>query len=217
MGRIVEVEAYIGPNDRASHARFGRTSRTELMFGEPGRAYLYLVYGMHVCLNVVTEPVDQPAAVLIRAVELIEGVELARAARLERMLANHRRRPDPVQQAAIEARLARTATHRLAAGPGLVGAAFGLRVDAGGTDLCDPASSLRLERRPAGEPAPTIGSGPRIGIGHAGEPWLDRPWRLFDTSSPAVSGHPLPPGLRAPSGRPTLSGRPAPSGRPGLP
>ena len=193
MGRIVEVEAYIGPDDRASHARFGRTSRTELMFGEPGRAYLYLVYGMHVCLNVVTEPVDQPAAILIRAVELIEGVELARANRFERTLANHRQRPDPTERAAIAARLARTAAHRLATGPGLVGAAFGLRVDAGGTDLCDPASSLRLERRPAGEPAPTIGSDPRIGIGYAGEPWVNRPWRLFDASSSAVSSRPAVP------------------------
>ncbi len=217
MGRIVEVEAYIGPDDRASHARFGRTSRSELMFGQPGRAYLYLVYGMHVCLNVVTEPVDQPAAVLIRAVELIEGVELARTARLERTLASYRQRPDPARQAVIEARLAQTATHRLAAGPGLVGAAFGLRVDAGGTDLCDPTSSLRLERHPAGEDAPNIGSGPRIGIGYAGEPWLDRPWRLFDSGSPAVSGRAAPSRRPVPVDRPTRLGRPTPPDRPGLP
>ena len=217
MGRIVEVEAYIGPDDRASHARFGRTSRTELMFGEPGRAYLYLVYGMHTCLNVVTEPVGQPSAILIRAIELIEGVDLARTARLQRTLANYRRQPDPAQQAAIEARLARTATHRLAAGPGLVGAAFGLRADAGGTDLCDPASSLRLERRPAGEAAPSIGSGPRIGIGYAGEPWLNRPWRLFDTRSPAVSGRAAPSRRPEPVDRPTRLDRPTPPDRSGLP
>ncbi len=70
VGRIVEVEAYIGPEDRASHASRGRTSRTELMFGPAGMAYVYLIYGMYHCLNVVTERAEYPAAILIRAVEL---------------------------------------------------------------------------------------------------------------------------------------------------
>ena len=76
-GRIIEVEAYVGPRDRACHASKGRTRRTEVMFGPPGRAYVYLIYGMYHCLNVVTERLDYPAAVLIRAVEhesrLIDG------------------------------------------------------------------------------------------------------------------------------------------------
>ena len=73
-GRIIEVEAYVGPKDRASHASRGRTNRTEVMFGPPGLAYVYMVYGMYHCLNVVTERIDYPAAVLIRAVEHEAGL-----------------------------------------------------------------------------------------------------------------------------------------------
>ena len=71
--RIVDVEAYIGPKDRACHASRGRTQRTEVMFGPSGITYVYLIYGMHHCLNLVTERVDYPAAVLIRGVEIIES------------------------------------------------------------------------------------------------------------------------------------------------
>ena len=73
-GRIVEVEAYVGPEDRASHASRGRTERTDVMFGPPGLAYVYMIYGMYHCLNVVTERIDYPAAVLIRAVEHEAGL-----------------------------------------------------------------------------------------------------------------------------------------------
>jgi DNA-3-methyladenine glycosylase len=73
-GRIIEVEAYVGPQDRASHASRGRTKRTDVMFGQPGLAYIYLIYGMYHCLNVVTERSDYPAAVLIRAIEYETGL-----------------------------------------------------------------------------------------------------------------------------------------------
>lgn len=93
-GRIIEVEAYVGFHDRASHASRGRTKRTEVMFGPPGRAYVYLIYGMYHCLNVVTERADFPAAVLIRAVQdesaLIDGPgRLCRSFAIDRRLNFH--------------------------------------------------------------------------------------------------------------------------------
>ncbi len=158
------------------------------MYGEPGHAYLYLVYGMYTCLNVVTEPAGQPAAVLIRAVELTEGHAAARRLRLARESSVKRARHDPVLRAKIAARVAAVPDARLASGPGLVGAAFGLTVSQTGQDLCDPVSALRLEPAPPGDPVPTIVATPRVGIDYAGEPWRSRPWRFAIAGHPSVSG-----------------------------
>ena len=185
--RIVEVEAYLGPEDLASHARFGLTARNRVMFGPPGHAYVYLVYGMHACLNVVTEREGSPAALLVRAVEPLEGMERMRADRIARAAAN-RREPSPERTTSDLERLQATADARLASGPGLVAAAFGLDTNWTGMDLCDAASPLRLESRPADEPPPSIRATPRIGIGYAGEPWTIRPWRLGIAGHPSVSG-----------------------------
>ncbi len=187
-GRIVEVEAYIGEADRASHARFGPTARNAVMYGAPGRAYLYLVYGMHTCLNVVTEPIGQPAAVLIRAVELETGVEAARTLRLRRDADRRRIRDDAAVRARDAERIGATPAARLAAGPGLVGAAFGLDPSLTGLDLCDPASRLRLEVGSSGQDPFEIAATPRIGIDYAGRPWAGQPWRFIAVGSPAVSG-----------------------------
>ena len=190
VGRIVEVEAYVGEADRASHARFGHTRRTAPMFGLPGFAYVYLVYGMHVCLNIVTEPAGSPVAVLIRAVEPIDGVSAMRAARLVASARRRGDRPEVVDDQRLDRarrRLDATPVHRLAAGPGLVGAAFGLTTAFSGLDLLSPGAPLRLEAGAAEEPRQEVIAGPRIGIGYAGPDWSARPWRLWIAGHPSLS------------------------------
>ena len=176
MARITELEAYIGETDLASHARFGRTARNDVMYGPAGHAYVYLVYGMHDCLNVVTEPAGSPAALLIRAVEPLEGIETMR---LDRLLRAGRSRRDwtPERAERTARRLDGLPASDLADGPGLVTAVFGIDTAWTGLDLCDPSSALRLEVRPAGEPIRPRTS-PRVGIDYAGEPWTSRPWRF---------------------------------------
>lgn len=176
----MEVEAYLGPEDRASHARAGLTARTAPMFGPPGAAYVYLVYGMYDCLNVVTERDGTAGAVLIRAVEPIEG-----AAAMRQALADHRasrRRGPPATSASAR----HVPDRRLAAGPGLVAAAFSVDRADTGTDLCDPGSPLRLEPPGPGARPVVLVRGPRVGVAYAAEPWATLPYRLVDASSPSV-------------------------------
>jgi DNA-3-methyladenine glycosylase len=153
-GRIVEVEAYLGPEDLAAHSSHGRTPRNEVMFGLPGHLYVYLTYGLHHCANVVCGPGDKPEAVLLRAAELTEGEELARS-----------RRGD-VPRA------------RLAAGPGNLASAFGIDRRLNGIDLL--AGPLRLVSGPG--PA-AIERTPRIGVEYAGA-WADRPLRYLIRDDP---------------------------------
>jgi DNA-3-methyladenine glycosylase len=182
VGRIVETEAYGGAEDLASHARFGQTARNRAMFAAAGRAYVYGVYGMHTCLNVVTGPAGEPSAVLVRAVEPLAGIALMRDARLASAIAT--RRVDAADPAAAAARLARIADAALASGPANCAAAFGItRADDGGDLLAGGA--LRLV---PGEPAAEAASGPRIGVAYAGAGWAELPWRFWLAGKPSVSG-----------------------------
>lgn len=183
VARITEVEAYGGPDDRASHARFGATARTRSMFGPPGTAYVYRVYGMHACLNVVTGPAGAASAVLLRAAEPMTGVDRMRAARVARAVAT--RGADRADPAGAQRRIGRLPAARLALGPANLAAAFGVDVADDGRDLLDPASPLRLEPVPPDEgPTPVVATS-RIGVAYAGPAWAERPWRFVAVGPPA--------------------------------
>jgi DNA-3-methyladenine glycosylase len=157
------------------------------MYGPPGTAYVYLVYGMYDCLNIVTEPVGTPAAILVRAVEPIEGEGEMRASRLTRALARRKRRT-PATDEAEAARLGHLPTDRLAAGPGLVAAAFGIDRSFTGRDLLAPDAAFRLELAPPDERPPAVVATPRLGIDFAGPPWTEVRWRFAIAGHPSVSG-----------------------------
>ena len=127
------------------------------MFGPPGHAYVYLVYGMYHCLNVVTQPRGFPAALLVRSVDPVEGGDLMRRARQEWIVARAARDDDGLagaaRAAAARQRVAALPIERLASGPGLVCAAFSIGRGEDGVDLCDPAASLRLEPARPDDPA----------------------------------------------------------------
>jgi DNA-3-methyladenine glycosylase len=161
VGRIVETEAYVGPYDLACHASKGRTARTEVMFGPPGHAYVYLIYGMHCCLNVVTGEEGYPAAVLIRAIEPLEGVG--------RMTRNRGRQ------------LPETA---IGSGPGKLCQALAIDRRLNGESLEGDRIWLEAGGREVG---PILRS-PRIGVDYAGA-YRDKRWRFFLADNPHVSPH----------------------------
>jgi DNA-3-methyladenine glycosylase len=159
-GRIVEVEAYIGEEDRACHAAPGRTVRNAVMYGPPGRAYVYFIYGMHHCFNVVTEREGFPAAVLVRALEPVEGIEVMRRNRDGR--------------AGVE----------LANGPAKL--CYALRIDRAlnGADLVS-GDELWIERdEPIGDER--VATGPRVGV-RGDERAVTVEWRFHVTDSLHVS------------------------------
>lgn len=151
-GKIVEVEAYRGPQDRAAHSYGGRrTKRTETMYGIGGTAYVFFVYGMYNQFNVVTNAADAPHAVLIRAVEPVEGIDVMR-----------RRRPGKTD-------------HNLTNGPGKLCIALEIDRKLDAADLRGNRVWLEEAER---VPRSRIMSGPRIGIDYA-EEWIDKPWRFW--------------------------------------
>ena len=159
-GMIVEVEAYRGPEDRASHAFGGRrTKRTETMYQAGGVAYVYFVYGMYYQFNVVSNVQDIPHAILVRALEPVEGIEFMRKRR--------HRHPD----------------HNLTNGPGKLCIAMGIDRELDGADLSGNRVWLEDYQN---VPASKISKGPRIGIDYA-EDWKDKPWRFWIRDNSYVS------------------------------
>jgi DNA-3-methyladenine glycosylase len=159
-GRIVEVEAYGGVADPASHAFRGRTPRNGVMFGPAGHLYVYFTYGMHHCANLVCRPGRHPAALLLRALEPVEGIALMRKRRGVSEL------------------------HRLARGPGCLAQALALDLSDNGADLT--RGPLWLADAPPARGGSRIARGPRVGIRLATE----RPWRFFLRGNLCVSAGP---------------------------
>ena len=164
-GIIVECEAYVGQNDTACHASRGRTARNEVMFGPPGYAYVYFTYGMHWMLNVVTEAEGFPAAVLVRAMQPLHGLEDMRV---------HR-----------GVRGGRPSDRELTSGPARLTQALAIDGHLNGADLV-AGDVLWLER---GDPLPdeSVGSGPRIGVNYAAEEDRLAPWRYWVRDNAYVS------------------------------
>lgn len=161
-GMIVETEAYVGAVDKACHAWQNRSGRTEIMYHDGGYAYVYFIYGMHYCFNVVTGPEGEGNAVLVRALEPVAGIELMQQRRNTRLLQN------------------------LCSGPGKVCQAMGITKNEYGTDLCDPAGPLRLIKYRR-IPDEQVAASPRINVAYAEEAaaW---PWRFYVKGNTFVSG-----------------------------
>jgi DNA-3-methyladenine glycosylase len=165
VGRIVETEAYCGPTDLASHARAGLTRRTAPMYGPVGHAYVYLVYGMHNCLNVVARSEELVAgAVLLRALEPVDGLAFMRARR------GGTSDPDA----------------RLCSGPARLTQALAIDRRLDGHDLTAEVD-LWLSAGEGLRQSEAIAVGPRVGVDYAGPDWAGRPWRFWLAGNRSVS------------------------------
>lgn len=164
-GRIVECEMYQGPDDKGAHSYGGKpTPRTEVMYGPPGYAYVYLIYGMYYCLNLVTAPAGTPHAILIRALEPLHGIGLMED------------RLGPVKMA--------RQPHELAAGPGKLCRALGIDRAMNGHRLLDSPLYVGLPSKPW--PPYQVARGPRVNIDYAEEA-KDLPWRFWVHENRSVS------------------------------
>jgi DNA-3-methyladenine glycosylase len=149
-GLITETEAYIGEKDLGCHAKAGRTARTAVMYGPPGHAYVYFTYGNHWMLNVVTQREGYPAAVLLRAIQPIEGVEI----------------------------MSKRRNGRDTFGPGKLTKAMGITKSENGVDLTNPEAGLWIESAQV-VPNRLVTKGPRVGLNNVPEPWKSKPWRFL--------------------------------------
>jgi DNA-3-methyladenine glycosylase len=170
VARITETEAYQGEADLACHAARGRTRRTGVLYGAAGMIYIYRCYGVHWMLNLVCDRADEPAAVLVRAVEVISGEELARS-----------RRGLATARAGGGARDART----LANGPGKVCQVLALDGSDHGLHLGDPRCGIALS--PPIGPLPRLSCAARVGVSYAGAYWSRRRWRWWERGFPVAS------------------------------
>ena len=150
IGLITETEAYISEKDLACHCKAGRTPRTAVMFEEPGHAYVYFTYGNHWMFNIVTERVGFPAAVLIRAIEPMDGADIM-----------------------MERRHGRDTF-----GPGKLCQALAITKSENGVDLTEPSGGLWIEPG-VKVPNSLVTKGPRVGLNNTPEPWLSKPWRFL--------------------------------------
>jgi DNA-3-methyladenine glycosylase len=151
-GFITETEAYIGPEDLASHARHGVTDRNSVMWGAPGHAYVYFTYGVHWMLNFVTESDGQAGATLLRGILPNEGIARMR----------QRRPADPAE--------------RVCDGPAKITQALGIDRSLNGHDLCNGLGQLFIEGT-MDVPEQLVETGPRVGLNNVPEPWKSKPWR----------------------------------------
>ncbi len=164
VGVISEVEAYRGEEDQGCHARAGRTPRTRVMYGSPGHAYVYFTYGMHWMLNFVTEAEGYPAAVLIRAILPVEGLDVIAARRDGQPFAHW------------------------TDGPAKLCQALGIDRRHNGLDLCAPQSEIFVQ---VGESIPdsAVTIGPRVGLNNVPEPWKSIAWRFRIQSADFTGVH----------------------------
>jgi len=153
-GIIVETEAYLGEQDLGCHARAGRTPRTQIMYGPPGHAYVYFTYGMHWMLNIVTERENEPAAILIRAVVPVEGLDYIAKRRVGRPRSEWTNGPAKLCQA------------------------FNITGAENGLDICQPGGTIWVERNQT-IPDSSVTNSPRVGLNNVPEPWNSIPWRFW--------------------------------------